>query len=287
MVFRCRFIMAEEELPEGWVEIEEAECDENGDPLPPRAAKEPQPEASESDDPEIVPPPAPAAAAPGQPKKEKEKPEHDDGDIPWEVPDVEAYTLEARARVTFDRIRFDETATEGQARVLDPELVKKRHRELLTNPPHEPVQPILWQESAAGKYVPLTLQHTCRALMLRRSELQGKQELPGYLECVKGTVLRSDTPLAIRQLIAGNDQNKQETANPFKLSRFLEIFMEDKDTKTEHQRMISAIQRAGYGRPLTKVCLPAFVHNDINLFTAANKFLCVLDYGCYTLQCHW
>ena len=120
--------------------------------------------------------------------------------------------------------------------------------------------------------------------MLRRSELQGKQELPAYLECVKGTVLRSDTPLTIRQLVAGNDQNKQETANPLKLSRFLEIFMEDKDTKSEHQRMISAIQRAGYRRPLTKVCLRALVHNDTNLFTAANKLLCVVHYGCCTLQ---
>ena len=127
--------MAAEELPEGWVEIEEPECDENGDPLPPRAGAEQQPEEVQSEDPDVVPPPAPAAAAPGQPKKEKEKPEHDDGDIPWVVPDVEAYTLESRARVTFDRIRFDETATEGQARVLDPELVKKRHQELLTNPP--------------------------------------------------------------------------------------------------------------------------------------------------------
>ena len=167
--------------------------------------------------------------------------------------DLDKWVLQRRQRIPFEKIRFDENAAEGQARPLDMSLVKVRQEDIRNNPPHGAVEPIVWLDSPGGRYVPLTLQHTTRALMLERDRLQGRQELGEHLQVVKATVVRTDTPLRVRQLIAGGDQNKQEATFGVKLSRFAQIFLEEKQNRAVLARCVDAISRTGYRRPSTKV----------------------------------
>ena len=173
--------------------------------------------------------------------------------IRWETPNVEQWVLQRRGKVRFDQIRFDISGREGQARILDPKLADVRRQQIQKNPPSAPIEPWLWQEGAGGKYVPLTLQHTTKALMMERESLIGRKELPEYLQFMRGNILKADTPLAIRQAIAGSDQNRQESSSAVRLSRFAEVYLEDRDTKAQFDRCCSAIARTGYPRPTTKV----------------------------------
>ena len=226
----------DDSLPEGWQVINE----------------DPEPEADERKDVQAAVPEQSQElfpAADPQPERDADK-----DVIKWELPNFDQWILEKRCKVPFDKIRFDISGREGQARVLDPALAVERQKQLQKNRPVAPIEPFLWQEAAGGKFVPLTLQHTTKALMLERERLLGQQEIPDYLEYVRGTVLKTSTPLAIRQAIAGSDQNRQESSSAIRMSRFAEIFLEDKDVKSQFERCCAAIARTGYARPTTRVC---------------------------------
>jgi hypothetical protein len=178
----------------------------------------------------------------------------------WSMPAMEDFIMDRKKKVPFADIKFDETATKGQARPLDYELAVVRQHEIRKNVPAAPIEPILWQESAGGKYIPLTLQHTTKACMLEQARLVGQVDLPPYLQYVRGTILKPDTPLHIRELIAGADQNRQESIHSVRLSRVAQLILRKEEGEARRpleDRLRLAIMKTGHKRPETRVCIPA------------------------------
>ena len=102
----------------------------------------------------------------------------------------------------------------------------------------------------------LSHQHTIAALQQLRNETLLKREaLPTWLTTVRATIYKRNTPLAVRQLISGADQNKQSAVTAVKISRVVELMLEElaaDSTMVLGDAIKVAIQKSGYKRPTTK-----------------------------------
>ena len=107
----------------------------------------------------------------------------------------------------------------------------------------------------------LSGQHGVRALLdMREKWVQsGRGEMPQWLKVVKADVLKQKTPIAVRQLIAGDEQYRQQNVSRVKVSEFLRHLKNwtpvGKRTEMYH-RIADAITKSGWSRPDTKVCQP-------------------------------
>jgi hypothetical protein len=106
-----------------------------------------------------------------------------------------------------------------------------------------------------GPYVALSHQHTVWALQyIKNLYNDTKKALPEWLRFVKANVLKHDTPLAIRRLVSGSDQNREAVVRRVRLSRvihvFLSIYPEDSTTPV-YDAVKEAIAVTGFRRPAT------------------------------------
>ena len=103
-------------------------------------------------------------------------------------------------------------------------------------------------------------QHTVKALLELRAQfiLQSKK-LPRWLEVVHATVLRPDTPVHWRQMMAGDEQFKQSRARSLKMSDLATHLLgtpEVRDNPSEITRLAWALRKCGFDRDTRPVCHP-------------------------------
>jgi hypothetical protein len=104
------------------------------------------------------------------------------------------------------------------------------------------------------RYIIISGQHGAKALMeLREEALKNNQPLPEYLRHFRGDVLLHDTPLEVRELLAGDEQFRQSVLEPLKLSDWVHHFVHTAvpddvtdEAKVTEYRVKAAIRKCGY-----------------------------------------
>lgn len=118
--------------------------------------------------------------------------------------------------------------------------------------------------SFAGMKKPvISGQHTVKALMeLRRRYIDSNKELPEWLRTVSATVLKPETPVHWRQMIAGDEQYKQGRTVQLQMSDFAQHLLgtaEVKETANDTERLLMALRKCGFDRGDTYVCCLSLV----------------------------
>ena len=110
---------------------------------------------------------------------------------------------------------------------------------------------------AGGPYIALSHQHTIAALQeIKKTFIKEKLDLPNYLKVVRASVLKHRTPLHVRMLVSGGDQNKQGNVAGVKISRvmtiFLSLYKESTHVSKKQEMLLTAIKMSGFRRPTTQ-----------------------------------
>jgi hypothetical protein len=154
--------------------------------------------------------------------------------------------------ISIDEIVFDFDGTEGQAR---PDLVRSKVEAMRLNPVTETVVAKVWERAAGGPFLALSGQHTTYALKTLRDEaMQRREAIPSCLTSVRCTVYSHRTPLPIRMLISGSDQNRQAHIARVLLSRVFEICLQqlhDDPRMSLSDAVKLSIHKSGAPRPAT------------------------------------
>ena len=105
----------------------------------------------------------------------------------------------------------------------------------------------------------LSGQHGVKALLELREKwiAEGHGEMPLWLRVVRADILKHKTPLPIRQMIAGDEQYRQQNVSRVKVSEFLRHLWQWKPVgrRTEMwQRIADSLVKAGWSRPDNQVC---------------------------------
>ena len=103
-------------------------------------------------------------------------------------------------------------------------------------------------------------QHTVKALLeLRAVFIKESRKLPRWLEVVRATMLRPDTPVHWRQMAAGDEQFKQSRAKALKVSDFATHLLgteEVRQNPNDLTRLGWALRKCGFDRETRPVCIP-------------------------------
>ena len=147
-------------------------------------------------------------------------------------------------------MEFDLEAREGQPRRLSESGVKTRLAAMRANLPTTPAEVLLWLRNPhADRYVCLGGQHTLKAtLTLRDDAIRRGEPLQQWMTHVSATVIRPDTPIEVREKLAGDHQNKQGEMMEIPLSRmlhFIRVTKQRRPTAHKLQWIADAIQISG------------------------------------------
>ena len=101
-------------------------------------------------------------------------------------------------------------------------------------------------------------QHTVKALLeLRAVFIKESRKLPRWLEVVRATMLRPDTPVHWRQMVAGDEQFKQSRAKALKVSDLATHLLgtvEVRENPNDLTRLGWALRKCGFDRETRPVC---------------------------------
>jgi hypothetical protein len=107
---------------------------------------------------------------------------------------------------------------------------------------------------SGGPYVALSHQHTLWALQkMRQKYIDANAAVPEWCNTVKAHVLAHGTPVEVRQLVSGGDQNREAAVVAVAVSRVVEMFLslqQHSPGGTPADVMQKAIQLTGARRPL-------------------------------------
>ena len=107
-------------------------------------------------------------------------------------------------------------------------------------------------------------QHTCKALqVLRQEHVEAGTAIPSWLQTVVATVLRSDTPVECRRLLAGDHQYRQRMVSDVVLSRWCIALLNTDEGARMVDRITQATHVCGYPRYKTPVW--NYAHLRVNL----------------------
>ena len=112
---------------------------------------------------------------------------------------------------------------------------------------------------SGGPYIALSHQHTIFAIKeIRKAAVEKHEVLAPWMCSVRATILRHDTPMELRQVVSGGDQNRQASVAPVKVSRVLELYLEEM-AHSPNMSLVdavkAAIEKSGYRRPGTTKAL--------------------------------
>ena len=138
-------------------------------------------------------------------------------------------------------------------------MVATLREQLLLNQPSEPAHIVVWEAATGGPFYVIAGQHESKALQSIRREKITTEALPRYLTEVKATVIRTDTPLYVRRLIASKHQAAQQRVTRVRTSRCAEILLmvaEDEKfrDKTMLDKVVQMIALSGQHRDPNMVC---------------------------------
>ena len=134
--------------------------------------------------------------------------------------------------------------------------MKETEDSFLTNPPAAPQRVVLWPPRAgSSRYYVLGGQHALAAVLAMRKRLQEQSlPVPEHLSLVLARVLKVDTPLDIRQRVAGDHQAAQSAVHSLPFWRFMSFLAESLQRRPDgdvDSFLIAAIQKSGQPRPTT------------------------------------
>ena len=158
--------------------------------------------------------------------------------------------------VSLDSLKFDVLCEMGQIRPLLDQQVEEVRQSYRTNPLNEPVRLVLWPpQVGVQQYVVLGGQHQAKALMLLRQEyLERSEPVPPQVTTVLGKVLLHETPLEVRQRVAGDHQASQTAVHAVPLWRLFAMLVDTlrrAPTARPLTALAGSIQKAGVRRPST------------------------------------
>ena len=164
------------------------------------------------------------------------------------------WVLHEERVVPVDDLEFDSTATSGQIRVLSDAVVEERVQSMLCNMPSTAPRVLLWQPRVgATRFVVLGGQHTVAAMRrIRELSLRDNRAPPRVTQEVVARVLRPDTPLEVRQRLAGDHQAAQADVREIPLWRVVGFMVEFRARYPDAPLdavLQSAIQKSGRSRP--------------------------------------
>ena len=131
--------------------------------------------------------------------------------------------------------------------------------QLLLNQPSEPAHVVVWEAATDGPFFVIAGQHETKALQSIRREKITTEALPRYLTEVKATIIRTDTPLSIRRMVASKHQAAQQRVSRVCTSRCAEILLmvhEDEKfrDKSVLDKVLQMIALSGQHRDPNMVC---------------------------------
>ena len=163
--------------------------------------------------------------------------------------------------IDVDALDIDHTLSSGQIRVLSDAGVEARMQSLRTNPPSDLLQVLVWlPRPGHDRYVVLGGQHTIEAVRRLRQELvERAQPVPRVYRKVQARVVRPETPLDIRQRLAGDHQAAQGAVRDvplWQVATFVVRGMQSAapgaaDPDNHVPALLAAIQKSGRPRPST------------------------------------
>ena len=206
--------------------------------------------------------------------KEKKKKLRDTEKLDWSIPEEDRYVARRGVRLPIAALDWDLQCKFGQIRARSEEILAKRRAEIESNPPSELSDTIVVPKDLTGmRFLPpgfpssfpsvstattywiIGGQHTVYILREKGTELEKQgRTVPEWYQYVRATVLSHSTPVPVRELIAGSNQNKQGTAAPIPLSTVAKFVSEAPASMDFIEKLKTAVHKSGHPRPDSRVC---------------------------------
>ena len=173
-------------------------------------------------------------------------------DINWEVPNN--FISAVDKEISVDSLEFDTTLECGQIRALSDKMMKETVAAMRSNPMNELLRCVCWpRRLGSSTYVVLGGQHSVAAIkQLRQEYLERSLPPPECYQKVLAKVLLFETPLDLRQRMAGDHQCAQGTVHPVPMWRLVAFLVDAlKHTGDPDKALATAIQKSGKQRPRT------------------------------------
>ena len=185
----------------------------------------------------------------------------------------EQYWLEEAVEIPVEELLLDDTAAQGQIRVIEPSAVAERVASMRQAEPVDLLEVRVWESDPtgvntgtvsfiSGSFFPcagthkvvLSGQHSVKAMLqIRQEDLAANRDLRPWQTKVRAKVLKNETPLAVRRMIAGDSQFQQRNYKDLKLSDWATLFLKSEEEQF-HMRLAAAVRASGYDRPPDVVC---------------------------------
>ena len=174
--------------------------------------------------------------------------------------DVNSLWFSAVSKETpLEKVSFDLRLEHGQTRPLVQAHVEELVESLKERPPLSALKVTLWEHTAERKLFVIGGQHLCRALMLLRDErVKDGLTVPHWMTHVLADVMRSDTPLNKRKLIAGSLNASGRLHRSATIADCVRLMMrDDPGVPSEPTELIlQAVEQCGLNTNVSPVCYP-------------------------------
>ena len=174
--------------------------------------------------------------------------------------DVNSMWFSAVSKETaLEKVSFDLRLEHGQTRPLVQAHVEELVESLRERPPLTPLKVTLWEHTGERKLFVIGGQHLCRALMLLRDDrVKDGMTVPHWMTHVLADIMRSDTPLNKRKLIAGSLNASGRLHRSATIADCVRLMMrDDPGVPSEPTELIlQAVEQCGLNTNVSPVCYP-------------------------------
>ena len=210
-------------------------------------------EGEEGEETEEAAPSTPQKQSKIRQKKNTPKAHHEDEAVVRDVPTrgLLAKWLARTVTLPVEQVHIDRDCGEGQTRKIKTRHVEDIIGQLMRTEPVEPRGDLIIWQAPTGKYWVIGGQHWVAALRKYRPTWTKRhgEKLPEWLTHVRCYELRGDTPLDVRENIAGDSNARSSTV---KMSTHVDVadtyVRKKRDDKTWQENLLAACQKQGLVR---------------------------------------
>ena len=177
----------------------------------------------------------------------------------WEgTADINASYFTAVSKdMPLDKMSFDLRLEFGQTRPLSNSHAVELAESLKQRPPLTPLSVTVWENLDERRYYVVGGQHLCRALtMIRDERMKAGLPVERWMNTVSCDILRFDTPLSKRRLVAGALNASGKLHRSASIADALRLIRRQDPSQPMDQteRIITAVEHCGLNTGVTPVC---------------------------------